>query len=129
MTVASRHVKCLPRKIDWMLISKRDTLKKIMQDNATYIEGQYFDCNDVSVWGIFKSIDKPVRILDYEYDRQVLTKETTELKFFYKNKVAIVPIAVNDKNLQSIEIIKYPNKTNYFFLDLGFLLQVFLCCF
>jgi len=38
MAVASRHVKCLPRKIDWMLISKRDALKKIMQDNATFIE-------------------------------------------------------------------------------------------
>ncbi|OUM63608.1 hypothetical protein PIROE2DRAFT_61186 [Piromyces sp. E2] len=38
LTVASRHVKCLPRKIDWMLISKREALKKIMQDNATFIE-------------------------------------------------------------------------------------------
>jgi len=38
LAVASRDVKCLPRKIDWMLISKRDALKKIMQDNATFIE-------------------------------------------------------------------------------------------
>ncbi|ORY80183.1 hypothetical protein LY90DRAFT_500566 [Neocallimastix californiae] len=38
LSVASRQVKCIPRKIDWMLISKRDALKKIMQDNATFIE-------------------------------------------------------------------------------------------
>ncbi|KAI9097041.1 hypothetical protein DFS34DRAFT_133003 [Phlyctochytrium arcticum] len=35
--VMTKHINCLPRKLDWMLVNRKDQLRKMMQDNATHI--------------------------------------------------------------------------------------------
>ena len=54
-----RSVTCLPRKIDWMLINRKDELKKIMYDNAVFISLPPLgnQSNFVSVYG-----DDPVYV-------------------------------------------------------------------
>ncbi|TPX61251.1 hypothetical protein SpCBS45565_g07317 [Spizellomyces sp. 'palustris'] len=33
----TKHITSLPRKLDWMLVNRKDHLRKVMQDNATHI--------------------------------------------------------------------------------------------
>ncbi|TPX34494.1 hypothetical protein SmJEL517_g02809 [Synchytrium microbalum] len=38
LIVISRTVQCLPRRLDWMLLYRRDSLIKIMYDNGVYLQ-------------------------------------------------------------------------------------------
>ncbi|KAJ3190813.1 hypothetical protein HK101_008339 [Irineochytrium annulatum] len=51
--IIKRQVQCLPRKIDWMLVNKKEHLKKIMIDNAVFMSLPAIgsNVNVVSIYG------------------------------------------------------------------------------
>ncbi len=80
--------------------------------SVKFIEGQHFSRESVFVWGRYG--DAYVRILNFEYDDVPLTSETTEVLLSFENELAIVPITVIGKTLQSIEIITPPNLLEFY---------------
>lgn len=80
--------------------------------SQTYTEGQYFDVSSISVWGNFGVYD--AKISQFEVERTPLTAAATEIFVFYGQKTAKVPVLVNRKSLQSIQVLSSASKTTYF---------------
>ena len=89
------------------------SLTAMLKDaSVKYIEGQHFSKESVLVWGWYG--EARVRILNFEYEDVPLTSETTEVLLSFENEVAIVPITVIGKTLQSIEIITPPDLLEFY---------------
>lgn len=77
----------------------------------TYIEGQTFDAETITVWGFFESYY--AILADFTADNTPLTATSTDVLIKYGDKEFSLPISVQRKTLQSIEIVNAPNKVNY----------------
>ena len=89
------------------------SLTAMLKDaSVKYIEGQHFSRESVLVWGRYG--EDYVRILNFEYEDVPLTSKTTEILLSFENEVAIVPITVMGKTLQSIEIINPPDLLEFY---------------
>lgn len=84
----------------------------LKDESVKYIEGQHFSKESVLVWGRYG--ESYVRILNFDYDDVPLTPDTTEVLLSFENEVAIVPITVIGKTLQSIEIISPPDLLEFY---------------
>ena len=76
-----------------------------------YIEGDVFDSNSIAVWGEHKN--GVVRLYDYTIEEVLLTPDMTEFVISYDDLVTEIPIVVNYKTLQSIEIVTEATQKEY----------------
>lgn len=89
------------------------SLTAMLKDSSVkFIEGQHFSRESVLVWGRYG--ESNVRILNFEYEDVPLTSDTTEVLLSFENEMAIVPITVIGKTLQSIEIITPPDLLEFY---------------
>ena len=80
--------------------------------STNYIEGQNFDKKSITLVGDFE--DYSALISDFDIDVQQLQTSMTDIVITYEGKLFILPISVSHKTLQSIQIVRQPNKLNYF---------------
>lgn len=76
-----------------------------------YVEGDIFDADSITVWGEYNG--GVVRICDCTTDKTSLTEGMAEFVIKYGELMADIPIMVNHRTLQSIEIVNAPVKTEY----------------
>ena len=77
----------------------------------SYIEGDKFNAESITVWG--ECDGGVIRVCNYITEAEVLTPDMTEFIISYNNLVTELPIVVNHKTLQSIEIVTPPSKLEY----------------
>ena len=79
--------------------------------SQTYIEGDIFNKSSVSLWGeCSKGI---ARIIDFSINENPLTTHDTEFVIIYDDLYTMIPIVVNHKTLQYIEIATPPDTIEY----------------
>ena len=76
-----------------------------------YIEGQTFNRDSVDVLANFG--DYNAHVVNFTASNAKLTMQSTEIGITYNNKLFTLPISVQEKSLQSIEIISASNITEY----------------
>lgn len=103
----------LPITISFSTDKSFDSFSVILTESGkSYKEGQHFDADSISVWGEYA--DKIIRIFGFEYDDIPLTPDLTELEVRFHEYTAHVPIHVQAKELQSLEIVTPPERTIYY---------------
>ena len=84
----------------------------VASESNTYIEGQLFDANSITVWGHYGEYN-PVRLLEYTCPQYLLTPDMLEVEIAYEDKRFEYPIYVKTKSLQSLTILSGPSQTEY----------------
>lgn len=79
--------------------------------SQSYVEGDLFDRNSISVWG--EKGDDAVRIYDFTVEQKTLTPDDTDIMVFYEDLFVDIPIVVKNKSLQYIEIISPASRLEY----------------
>ena len=104
----------LPIQINASEEFKFDSIVALAAQGYTnsYIEGQLFDKNSITLWGKYKE-ERDVRILEYAYTQTPLCMDTTEININYNGQSFEYPISVESKSLQSLEIIAPPEQVEY----------------
>ncbi len=90
-----------------------DSISVTVNEGCTqnYIEGDVFDLESISVWGEYET--GIVRIYDFTVDKNPLTPDMTSIGVTYGDLITELPIVVNYKKLQAIEVVTEPSKTKY----------------
>ncbi|MDD6191273.1 MAG: DUF4430 domain-containing protein, partial [Firmicutes bacterium] len=79
---------------------------------VNYYEGETFDVSNLVVTAIYE--DNVTQIAtNYSVTPEILSEETKEVTVNYRGKTATIPVTVNERKVQSVDVTKAPVKTVY----------------
>ena len=79
---------------------------------VNYFEGEAFDTSNLVVKATYE--DNVTQIAtNYSVTPEILSKDTKEVTISYRGKTATIPVTVNERKVQDLEVTKAPTKTVY----------------